>query len=223
MVFVVFRRFHQNRCIRCQTSPDLSSNGFFSPRNRHIRRQKSPDSSSNGVFHSQPSKSPHSSSKIARFVVKWSFSISNRHIRRQKSPESSSNSVFHSQPSKSPHSSSKIAGVVVKWRLSFPTLEIATFVVKTRRIRRQTASFIPNPRNHHIRRQKSPGSSSNFSISNSPHSSSKIAGVVVKQRLSFPTLEIYSDFKVKKLSIFSMLWDSGVGGCYFKVVNITVL
>ena len=101
MVFVVFRRFHQNRCIRCQTSPDLSSNGFFSPRNRHIRRQKSPDSSSNGVFHSQPSKSPHSSSKIARFVVKWSFSISNRHIRRQKSPESSSNSVFHSQPSKS--------------------------------------------------------------------------------------------------------------------------
>ena len=42
----------------------------------------------------------------------------NRHIRRQKSPDSSSNRAF--QP---------------------PTLEIATFVVKNRRIRRQMAFF----------------------------------------------------------------------------------
>ena len=130
------------------------------------------------------SKSPHSSSKIAGFVVKrrvsfptleiTTFFVKNRPVRRQ----------MEFFDLKSPHSSSKIAGVVVKQRLSFPTLEIATFVVKNRRSRRQMASFVPNPRNRHIRRQNSPDSSSNGVFhsqpSKSPHSSSKIARFVVK-------------------------------------------
>ena len=79
MIFVVFRRFHPNRRIRRHTNP----------RNRHIRCQKSPDSSSNGVFVVKNCRIRRQGF-VAKFVVTRTIEIvtlvvKNRRIRRQGS------------------------------------------------------------------------------------------------------------------------------------------
>ena len=152
----------KNRRIRRQTACFIPN-----PRNHHILRQKSPGSSSNGVFRSQIATFVVKNRRSRRQTASFIPNPRNRHIRRQKSPDSSSNGVFRSQPSKSPHSSSKLAGFVVKRRLSFPTLEITTFVVKNRPVRHQTF----RSRIRHIRRQKSPESSSNSVFHSQPSKS----------------------------------------------------